>query len=289
MSSAKADRAIAVNADTGDVTVTAMTPAVIVSNIAAGLFGPLFVAPFVAIVDGSIINSVNGDKTPVLEGIKNGYKELFRHPIRYVRREWFICSLCWMVYAGTYAATNNARSYAEAHRFTAASSDALKFGVSLAVNVGLTQVKDILLVKEFARKGIQKAGGTTKVPHLSKFLFFCRDSLTMFAAFCVSDRLGSWLYERYSASYSKKTCLMGANFAVPAALQPVSTFFHLWALENAAALKEARSQKLADLREKFMPKYPISTASRVARIVPAVSVGNNVNIEVRRQLLLRFS
>jgi hypothetical protein len=265
-----------------------MTPAVVAANVVAAMFGPLFVAPFVAIVDGSIINSVNGDKTPVLQGIKNGYKSLFFTPVTFLRKEWFVCSLCWMVYFGTYSVSNNIRSYAEVRSLDQNTTDFLKFGSSLIVNLGLTQVKDILLVKEFAKRGIKKSG-TTQVPSLSKMLFLCRDSLTMFGTFCIADRLGSWMYERYSHRYGKKTCMATANFVAPAAMQPLCTFFHLWALENAAALKEGRSQSLVDLRPSFMPKYNISTASRVARILPAISVGNNITLEFRQRLLARLA
>ena len=282
-------RAISVNETTGEVKTRAMTPAVIAVNCFAGIFGPVMFAPLIAIVDGSIINSVNGDKTPVLKGMISGYKMLFTSPRQFFRKESYVCGLCWMVYAGTYSATNNVRSYAESRDLDANATDALKFSVSLLVNLGLTQVKDVLLVREFARRGINASKGKTTVPMMSRGLFLCRDGLTMFAAFCLSDRLGSWLYERYSQAVSKKTCVAGANFVVPAALQPISTFFHLWALENAAALKEHRPQNLADLKKHFMPKYGISTLSRVARIVPAISVGNNVNMELRSDLLKRYA
>lgn len=265
-----------------------LTPAIALTNVVCAVVGTVLIAPLVAVVDGSIINSVNGDKTPVLQGIKNGYKALVFTPVKFLRKEWFVCGLCWMVYSGTYGVVNNVRSYAEVHNLDHNTADALKFATSLVVNLGLTQVKDVLLVKEFAKRGTSCAKASS-VPLMSRGLFLFRDSLTMFATFSLAERIGSWLYQRYSGSVSKKTCMASANFVAPAAVQPLCTFFHLWALENAAALQEGRSQKLADLRQSFMPKYGISTVSRVARIMPAISVGNNINIELRQQLLYRFN
>jgi hypothetical protein len=273
---------------TGEVTVRKLTPAIAVTNVLCAVVGTLFVAPLVAVVDGSIINSVNGDKTPVLQGIKNGYKSLVFTPIKFFRKEWFVCGLCWMVYSGTYGVVNNVRSFAEVRDLDHNTADALKFATSLVVNLGLTQVKDVLLVKEFAKRGASYAKAAN-VPLMSRGLFLCRDSLTMFATFSLAERIGSWLYQQYSTTATKKTCMATANFVAPAAVQPLCTFFHLWALENAAALQAGKSQNLADLRQSFMPKYGISTVSRVARIMPAISIGNNINIELRQQLLYRFA
>ena len=277
--------AVVVNPVTGDVKTKKMTAAVVMANVTAGLLGPLLFAPFIAIVDGSIINSVNGDKTPVWQGMKAGYKMLLRHPIKFIRKEYFLCGLCWMVYAGTYAATNNIRSYCETMDYDQTATDLAKFSVSLAVNLGLNQVKDGFLVKSYA----SKSGVKSALPVKSRILFLCRDSLTMFAAFCIADRVGTYIYNNMGQPMAKKTCLMTANFIVPAALQPVSTYFHLWALENAAAVALVQSNTLASLRPNIHSKYAVSTLSRVARIVPAVSFGNNLNMETRATLLTSWA
>jgi hypothetical protein len=51
-------------------------------------------------------------------------------------------------------------------------------------------------------------------------------------------------------------------------------------VENAAVLKECRSQSLVDLRPKFMPKYKGQHLEQLARILPAISVGNNITLDL---------
>ena len=72
-------------------------------DIASALTASFFVAPFITVIDRSIIENASG-KRVLKEGIKAGFSELFTKPHKfYVRREF---RLIWTVYGGTYISAN---------------------------------------------------------------------------------------------------------------------------------------------------------------------------------------
>jgi hypothetical protein len=271
-------------------------------DVGAGLLAPVPVTPLIAIVDAAIIMSVNGDKTPVMKGLANGYRKLFFTPHLFFTDPFWMkmTVLCWMVYGGTYAAANAATSFNEAHNVSAEDGKWLKLCTSSSANIGLTVVKDVLMVGIIAQYAVPsdpkeaeaflkaraeaKAAGIkppkTKVPMLSRASFLCRDALTMGAAFYFADKLAGWFYRSYgeqTLGWSARTSRQFTNLLLPVSIQPVSTVFHLFGLNNA----KKPGMPVSEMKTAIGSNYPIATFARMCRILPAVGMGNNFNNELR--------
>jgi hypothetical protein len=267
--------------DGGYVMVHEVTPMTVAIDVVSGLCAPLIVSSIIAVVDASIIMSVNGDKTPVVEGLRKNGKLLFATPHKFFAQQFWrrMCFLCWMVYGGTYAASNCAGSYIEANGISDANGKVMKVVAGASANIGLTLVKDVLMVSIISQLGggAAAAGRKTSVPMLSRGCFLVRDALTMIAAFAVGDKVGSYLYANCSEWMGARTCRQIANLVVPVALQPVSTIFHLYGLNYSSNPGLSGAGMATAIRE----KYVASTGARMGRILPAVGVGNNINIALR--------
>jgi len=240
-------------------------------DICSGLAAPILMAPFIAIVDTSIIKAaMDPTSTTVAKELKKAAWFFVRHPIRFLanRENQFMMFLCWKVYAGTYASVNLMRSYDDANRCDKSTSDGHKFMVSFAANVALTQVKDGLMVKALGRSsGVR----VTLIPRLC---FLTRDAITMVTAFCVADRIAEAVRQRFPTIPEQQASL-ASNFVLPAALQTVTTLFHLLGLNYTKTKSVYAAWPL--IRE----QYPASLFGRICRIIPAVSIGNNINKESR--------
>lgn len=295
--------------------VKTYNPKIAAIDITTGALAPLFMAPFIAIVDGSIINSVNGDRTPILRGILNGYKTLFLSPLTFFRStDWrYLCFLCWMVYGGTYAAGNVVTSYYEQ---TDRDPGLVRVAASCAVNIGLTIIKDVRMVQHFGNSkgsnGKEATGlaakAANKVPLYSRFLFCFRDGVTMFAAFTLADKVGAFIYRTWGCGktsivegkqnvqaqkqhevtehqqqfLTERNSRSLATIGVPTALQVFSTAIHLYALEYARMAQSGTSSIFSmAMGKEIASKYPVACGARMCRIAPAIGGGKTANNELR--------
>lgn len=278
------------------VRVRQVTPKTVLIDVGVGMLAPLLVAPVIAVVDCGIIMTTLGNGKTVRQNLVEGGKLLLTRPRSFFGNPFWVKStaLCWMVYAGTYAATNVATSTTEMKGLTSEEAKNFKLPSALVSNVGLTIIKDITLIKliaEYVTQHATESGADPatvqkkleearklRTPYLSRGAFFCRDMLTMMAAFYLGDKAASYLFENYLHDYcSKRTSRQFSNFMLPAALQPVSTVFHLFGLNYA----KNPAMKASDFQTVLARDYTGSVGARICRIVPAVSIGNNINIALR--------
>ena len=270
--------------DAGFVKVAKITPRTMLIDVVTGVLAPLPVVPLIAVVDASIINSVNGDRTPVMQGMREGFKMIFTQPHKYVTSpRWMkISGLCWMVYGGTYAAANLAYSYIDAHKLSGLNASLLKVSTSSSFNIGLTLVKDVMLVgiiAELAKEAGNTSGPAKKgyVPMRSRLCFITRDVMTMIAAFVLSKTFGEWIARRTEGWLTERQALFAATLTLPVMIQPFSTVLHLYALNYAKDQTLHGDRMIASMRS----NYFAATLSRMTRILPAVGMGNNLRAELR--------
>uniref|UniRef100_A0A7S1MIN8 ADP,ATP carrier protein n=1 Tax=Neobodo designis TaxID=312471 RepID=A0A7S1MIN8_NEODS len=265
--------------DGGYLMVKEVSGKTVAIDIATGLAAPMVVAPIIAVVDTSIIQAVM-TKTSVTENLKTNATFLCKHPIQFARDKFWrrMTGLCWMVYAGTYASSNIATSYIEANELPANQSKVLKVAAGGAANIGLTLVKDVIMVglitERFGEGAIKER---KRVPMLSRGCFLVRDGLTMMAAFVIGDEVGRRVYHALGDWVSARTARQIGNLVTPVALQPVSTVFHLGGLNYA----DNQSLSAGAMTQAIRNSYFASTGARMGRILPAVGVGNNINIALR--------
>ena len=271
-------------------TVNRLSPSIALTSVAVGLFSPILVSPIVAIVDGAIINSVNGDGTPIFKGIANGFKELCGRPHKFFASyKWQrLTFYCWLVYGGTYASGNLIQAYDEASHTHKESAKMRKVLLTSVVNMGLTAfVKDpaiVRLMQKLSESGeVNKASLKPPRPMwwLPRGLFCFRDFITMFAAFYVADSVGEWLMYKGEGQISPQWARRMGTFGVPVGLQTVSTPIHLLALNLVEMPQASLMVHGAVIREKYFQ----ACTSRMARIFPAIGLGSNLNNEARDRAL----
>lgn len=248
-------------------------------DIGCGLFGPLLASPLVAIVDAAVAKTAAmKGATTVMTEIKSGLRDLFTRPSKnkFIRDpKWqATTALCWMVYAGTYVAANEVTTYSESNHVASHTKDMLMLSATMVANIGLTQVKDGLLVY------LNGTGGkSVRTPALSRGLFFIRDASTMLAAFVVAPHVARYIEPKLQLS--EKWSSLTTKALVPMALQVLSTIPHLYAFHYANLLDHAKTKQF--VRRDYVP----AVFARMCRILPAIGFGNNINMELRATLLHR--
>lgn len=270
----------------GYIAVRNVTAGTVAIDFLSGCVGTALATPFVAIVDGAIINRVNGNGDPILKGLRQGFKELFTNPVKFFTSyKWSrLCFYCWIVYAATFVTANLLKSL---HSAWDTPTDTVKSRLVLAtaaVNMGVTAfVKDPALVRvlqELARRGEvdpTKISAPKPVWWLPRALFMVRDGITMYATFQVASSIGQWIYRNYNTQISEKNAARLAGYIVPGALQIVSTPIHLTALE----LVSKPQGSVATIAPYVISNYPTAFISRVLRVVPAIGLGGNANYDFR--------
>ena len=252
------------------VKVRTLSPNMLAVQAAVGFIGPCAIAPLVAVVDSAIINSVNGDKTPIVQGVKQGYTDLLLRPWKFVgSKDWrYMTFLVWCVYAGTYTTSNVVQTV---HDSWEVSADMRKTGMVAVVNIGGTMLKDVLMVRYWGGK----QGKSSTISFRTRSLFMLRDSMTMFATFFLADRVGRALADSsgMDAAWARRFGTIGT----PTAIQALSTPLHLYALE----FKENPTATTAQMTGAIQAKYGVACCARMARIAPALGLGSNINNELR--------
>lgn len=191
-----------------------------------------------------------------MNGVKNGFKEIFTKPGTFVKQPFFR----WItfVYFGTYLIANNVHNACDLMEID---WQFPKFVSSSAANVGLSLLKDAAFVRMLGTVAPKP------IPGFSYLMFTTRDSMTIAASFnfppIVSDRLQTQMgMSRAAADFT-------AQLVSPCAIQFVSAPLHLLGLD----LYNNPGKSVAE-RVSFISKNYLGTAlARVGRILPAFGFG----------------
>lgn len=186
-------------------------------SAATAAFG---VAPFVCIIDRSIIKSANGSQK-LTEGLATGIRDLVLRPHRFFRGRDFL--LIWGVYSGTYIAANTTMTVCD---WLGQSAEWPKFIATSAANILLGIRKDAIFTQMFGLVKNTAAG----LPAASYCLFTLRDCLTIAASFNAPYYISRALRQG-RPDISQTTADNAAQILCPMGVQFLSTPAHLLALD----------------------------------------------------------
>ncbi|KAI8365266.1 uncharacterized protein BYT42DRAFT_505818 [Radiomyces spectabilis] len=243
-------------------------------DVGAAAASSAMVAPFIAVVDRSIIENLNG-KRALMTGLKEGLKTVFTQPHRFVATPQF--QLVFGLYFSTYITANLVDTTCEQHSVETGKAAMLKFMATSTVNMLLCIYKDRSFTRMFG------ASTTRKLPFLSYLLFAARDSMTIAASFTAPVYFASKLQE-YNIVGSAKSAGVTAQLICPASVQFLSTPLHLYALDLYNRPSVTGGQRVSLIRKEYFK----STLARCARIGPAFGiggVGNTFARSIRNQVI----
>jgi hypothetical protein len=253
------------------------------ADAAAALCCAASVAPLVAIVDVTIMMKAKGLVPSIGSGLLTGIKTLATRPVHFVFTAYRLpVATVLMVYGGTYLFGNVAQSYCESlHR----DYKLQKFLWSSGANLGLTIVKDILLLKSLSLKQQAASGGAvTKpppVPLKSKGLMLVRDSITVSAGFIAPPMLAEFLESRFGWEY--KRALDFSFMFCPVSAQLLNAHFHLVAVR----WQDHPHESFAQCARKCNSMFLGTVGARMLRIMPSYGFGGMINVRVRDSLQKR--
>ncbi|QIX01046.1 hypothetical protein AMS68_006563 [Peltaster fructicola] len=243
---------------------------ILVDAACAGSAGGL-VAPVICMIDKAIIENASG-KQPMMQSLRASMSSLLLQPHRFLTSKPF--ALIFMLYSGTYFAANSLDTFKSTVNNKAASSTtsgAAKFVATSATNLSLCLYKDSQFTKLFGTVSPRP------VPPVTYGLFAVRDCLTIFASFNLPPVLAPALpLSEAAESYVSRAS--AAQFIAPAAIQLISTPFHLMGLD---LYNRNGGTKLSDRLQKVRIDWLKSSIARMCRIVPAFGVGGVVNTSMR--------
>ncbi|KAI7900707.1 uncharacterized protein BX663DRAFT_517341 [Cokeromyces recurvatus] len=225
------------------------------------------VSPFIAVVDRSIIENLNG-KRNLMDGLKYGFRSFTAQPFKFVSSAQFRIVLG--LYFSTYATANFVDTTCEQYSIEGTKTAMYKFISTTAVNITLCVYKDKVFARMFG------VAATRALPKLSYLLFAARDSLTIAASFTAPSYIANIL-QNSSLVSSEKTANVVSQLICPAAVQFVSTPVHLFALDiyNRPGIMSSMRYQL--IRKEYLK----STFARIGRIGPAFGFGGVGNTYFR--------
>ncbi|KAK3620281.1 hypothetical protein LTR56_023495 [Elasticomyces elasticus] len=223
----------------------------------------------------AIIENASG-KRPMMPSLKASLSSLLFRPHRFLTSKPF--ALILMLYSGTYLAANTLDTFKSTTKNRAASSTTsgpTKFAATSAANLSLCLYKDSQFTKMFG------TASARPIPPVTYALFAARDCLTIFASFNLPPILApnmplSESAEKYISRAS------AAQFLAPAAIQLISTPFHLLGLD---LYNRNGGTPFSDRLRKVRVDWIKSSIARMCRIVPAFGFGGVVNNGMRSRLM----
>jgi hypothetical protein len=226
-----------------------------------------FVAPFITIVDRSVIENASGTRK-----LKVAFKDLslslVKNPFQFIVRKEF--RYVYGVYCGTYFSANIADSFCEWHEMD---NQIPKFLSTTAANMSLGIMKDRAFARMFGT-----LTSTARFPLMSIAFFTMRDSVTIAASFNAPKVVAEKL--KVKLGMEKERSLKVAQLLCPISIQFLSTPMHLMALDLYNNQKATTSQHFKFVRREYIK----STLARICRIAPAFGIGAIGNRSVRLQL-----
>ncbi|KAK5111310.1 hypothetical protein LTR85_012205 [Meristemomyces frigidus] len=233
------------------------------------------VSPIITMIDKAIIENASG-KRALMTSLKDQAAALLLRPHHFLTSKPF--ALIIMLYGGTYLTANSLDTFKSTTNGRAASSTtsgASKFAATSAANLSLCLYKDSQFTKMFGTVSARP------IPPVTYALFAARDCLTIFASFNLPPIIAPKLplsdtAEKYISRVS------AAQFLAPAAIQLVSTPFHLLGLD---LYNRNGGTPFSDRMRKVRLDWLKSSIARMCRIVPAFGFGGVINNGMRSKLM----
>ncbi len=212
----------------------------------------------------------------MMDSLRASFSTLLLRPHRFLTSKPF--ALILMLYTGTYLAANTLDTFKSTTNNKAApstTSGATKFAATSAANLSLCLYKDSQFTKMFGTVSARP------VPSVTYALFAARDCLTIFASFNLPPILAPKMPLSESAEkYISRAST--AQFLAPAAIQLISTPFHLLGLD---VYNRNGGTPFSDRLRKVRVDWLKSSIARMCRIVPAFGLGGVVNNGLRVKLM----
>ncbi|KAI6790253.1 hypothetical protein KC363_g7478 [Hortaea werneckii] len=247
----------------------------IVADAACAATAGGLVAPVIMTVDKAIIENASG-KRQMMDSIRASFTALFTRPHRFLTSKPF--AIIFMVYSGTYLMANaldTFKSSLAAKPASTVTSGPSKFAATSTANLSLGLYKDSQFTKMFGTVSPRP------VPPVTYGLFAIRDCLTIFASFNLPPLIAPNL-PISDAAQQYVSRASAAQFLAPAAVQLISTPFHLLGLD---LYNRNGGTPLRDRMRKVRLDWLKSSFARMGRIVPAFGVGGVVNNRMRARLM----
>lgn len=203
-----------------------------------------------------------------MEGIKYGVRSVLLQPFQFAYSPQF--RLVLGLYFSTYATANIVETTCEQYSTDQSKTSMYKFLATTIANMTIAIYKD----KSFARMFGNAASHS--LPKMSYIMFAVRDSMTVAASFNAPVYISS-LLQNSSWSMAEKTSNTISQLFCPAAVQFLSTPFHLCALD----LYNRPGVTLGMRSQLIKKEYLKSTLARVGRVGPAFGIGGVGNSYVR--------
>ncbi|KAI8147683.1 hypothetical protein BJV82DRAFT_596513 [Fennellomyces sp. T-0311] len=227
-------------------------------DVAAAATSSAMVAPFIAVVDRSIIENANG-KTPLGQGLVQGFKTVFTQPLKFIRTSQF--GLIYGLYFSTYISANVTDTTTERYNVPEGTAAWYKFIATSVVNMGLCIYKDRAFTRMFG------VTATRALPTLTYFCFAARDALTIAASFNAPVYFAQWLNREYGVT--QHDARVTAQLVCPASVQFLSTPIHLLGLDLYNRPEASVAQRTGLIRREYFK----SALARIGRIGPAFGIG----------------
>ncbi|SMR54493.1 unnamed protein product [Zymoseptoria tritici ST99CH_3D1] len=242
-------------------------------DAACGATAGAMVAPIVSMVDKAIMENASG-KRQLMTSVRASLTQLLLRPHLYLTSKTF--GLILMVYGGTYLSANVLDTFKSTTKNRSAStttSGVSKFAATSVANVSLTMVKDSQFTKMFG------VVSSRPVPPVTYALFAVRDAMTIFASFNLPPLIAPRLpLSEAAEKYMSRTS--AAQFLAPAAIQLISTPFHLYGLD---IYNRNGDTTIRERLQKVRLDWLKSSLARMCRIVPAFGFGGVVNNSLRKR------
>lgn len=223
----------------------------------------------------AIIENASG-KRQMMDSIKASFTALFSRPHRFLTSRPF--AIIFMVYSGTYLMANSLDTFKSSLAGKPAStvtSGPSKFAATSTANLSLGLYKDSQFTKMFGTVSPRS------VPPVTYGLFAIRDCLTIFASFNLPPLIAPNL-PISDAAQQYVSRASAAQFLAPAAVQLISTPFHLMGLD---LYNRNGGTPFSDRMRKVRLDWLKSSFARMGRIVPAFGVGGVVNNRLRARFM----
>lgn len=211
-----------------------------------------------------------------MTSLKASFTSLLLNPHRFLTSKPF--ALIFLLYSGTYLTANSLdtfKSTTQSRPASSTTSGPSKFAATSAANLSLCLYKDSQFTRMFGTVSARP------VPPVTYALFAARDCLTIFASFNLPPIIApnlplSEAAEQYISRAS------AAQFLAPAAVQLISTPFHLLGLD---LYNRNGGTPFSDRLQKVRLDWLKSSIARMCRIVPAFGFGGVVNNGMRARFM----